>query len=160
MRVLVLEFAGVVDTESFNAVDRGAELQRQAARFRDALELITKGLESGDGELVGRGATQSALEYQAVLPKPQLPDVLAPGQAAGAMSVNVAHSGTVMGLLFAEEADRTAWAADEALGRLSGLTAVHHRQLIGSGVMPIPFPQHPHLQRGKSSHGASSDSAS
>ena len=70
MRVLVLEFAGVVDTESFHAVDRGAELQRQAARFRDALELITKGLESGDGELVGRGATQSALEYQAVLPKP------------------------------------------------------------------------------------------
>ncbi len=67
MRVLVLEFADVIDTESFNAVDRGAELQRQSARFRDALELITRGIESADGELVGRGATQSALAYQAVL---------------------------------------------------------------------------------------------
>ena len=84
MRVLVLEFAGVLDTESFNAVDRSAELQRHASRFREALELITKGVESGDAELVGIGATQSALSYQSVLPKPQLPAALALGQAAGA----------------------------------------------------------------------------
>ena len=136
MRILVLEFAGVVDTESFNAVDRGPELRGQADLFREALELITKGLESSSGELVGRGATQSALSYQEVLPKPQLPAVLALGQAAGAMGVNVAHSGTVMGLLFTDEADRIAWAADEAQKRLSDLTAVHYRRLIGGGVIP------------------------
>ena len=73
-----------------------------------------EGWRSGDGELVGCGATQSALAYQEVLPKPQLPAVLALGRAAGAMGVNVAHSGTVIGLLFGEDADRAKWAADEA----------------------------------------------
>ena len=160
LRVLVLEFAGVLDTESFNAVDRSAELQRQSLRFREALELITKGVESGDGEPVGRGATQSALAYQAVLPKPQLPAVLALGQAAGAMGVNVAHSGTVMGLLFGEDADRAAWAADEAWQRLPNLTAVHYRRLIGGGLLPMPPPRHPHLQQGKSSPPASPHSIS
>ena len=138
MRVLVLEFTGVVDTESFNAVDRSAELQRQAARFRDALDLITKGLESGDCKLIGRGATQSALAYQAVLPKPQLPAVLALGQTAGAVGVNVAHSGTVMGILFDGDEDRATWAGDEAWKRLSNLTAIHHSRLIGGGVRLIP----------------------
>ena len=135
MRVLVLEFAGVLDTESFNAVDRSAELQRHASRFREALELISRGVESGDAELVGLGATQSALSYQSVLPKPQLRAALALGQAAGATGVNVAHSGTVIGLLFGEETDRIAWAADEAWKRLSGLKAVHNHRLIGGGVI-------------------------
>ena len=143
MRVLVLEFAGVIDTESFNAVDRGTDLQRQAARFRDALELIAKGLESGDCKLVGRGATQSALAHQAVLPKPQLPTVLALGQTAGAVGVNVAHSGTVMGLLFDGNTDRSA-AEDEARKRFPDLTAVHDRRLIGGGLLPMPLSRRPH----------------
>ena len=135
MRVLVLEFAGVVDTEAFNAVDRDAELQWQEVSFREALRFITNGLESGDGELIGRGATQSALSHQTVLRKPQLPATLALGQAAGALGVNVAHSGTVVGLLFSGDADRITWAADEAWRRLSGLTEVHNRRLIGGGVI-------------------------
>ena len=134
MRVLVLEFAGVVDTEAFNAVDRDAELQRQEATFREALQLITEGLDSGDGELIGRGATQSALSHQTVLPKPQLPATLALGQDAGALGVDVAHSGTVVGLLFSGDAERITWAADAARTRLSGLTAVYNRKLIGGGV--------------------------
>ena len=143
MRVLVLEFAGVIDTESFNAVDRGTDLQRQAARFRDALELIAKGLESGDCKLVGRGATQSALAHQALLPKPQLPTVLALGQTAGAVGVNVAHSGTAMGLLFDGNTDRSA-AEDEARKRFPDLTAVHDRRLIGGGLLPMPLSRRPH----------------
>ena len=135
MRVLVLEFAGVVDTEAFNAVDRDAELREQEATFREALQLITEGLDNGYAELIGRGATQSALSHQTVLPKPQLPATLALGQAAGAVGVNAAHSGTVVGLLFSADAERTTWAADEAWRRLSGLTAVHNRKLIGGGVI-------------------------
>ena len=134
MRVLVLEFSDAVDTESFNAVDRDRELRRHAPRFRDALELITTGIESGDAEPIGRGATESAMAYQAVLPKPQLPGALALAEAAGALGVNVAHSGTVIGLLFAGDDDRVTWAAAEAPKRLYGLTAIHNRRLIGGGV--------------------------
>ncbi len=141
MRVLVLEFSDAVDTESFNAVDRDAELRRHAPRFRDALELITRGIESGDTESIGRGATESALAYQAVLPKLQLPEALALAEAAGALGVNVAHSGTVIGLLFAGDDDRITWAAAEAPKRLYGLTAVHDRRLIGGGVRQAAPPQ-------------------
>ena len=138
MRILVLEFEGDLDTESFNAVNREAELRGQSPLLRDALEMITRGLESGDARTVGLGATLSALTYQAVLPKPQLPVVLSLAQDAGALGVNVAHSGTVIGLLFDEDADRIAWAATEASKRLPGLTAVHNCRLIGGGVaLPV-----------------------
>ena len=135
MRILVLEFADTVDTEAFNAVDRNVELRRQAARFQEALALITAGVACADAELVGRGATESALAYQRVLPKPQLPAVLEIGRAAGAMGVNVAHSGTVMGLMFGEDAERVRWAAHHVSRRLPGLLATHEHRVIGGGVM-------------------------
>ena len=88
-----------------------------------------------DAELVGRGATESALAHQRVLPKPQLPAVLALGRAAGAVGVNVAHSGTVMGLMFGEDAERVRWAAHHVSRRLPGLLATHEHRVIGGGVM-------------------------
>lgn len=134
MRVLALEFADAVDTEAFNAVDRRAELRSHAARFREALDLITAGLADGDAKLIGEGATLSSLANQAVLPKPQLASVLELAQAAGAVGVNVAHSGTVLGLLFADDAERISWAAHQAWTRLPGLVAVHDCRVIGGGV--------------------------
>lgn len=136
MRVLVLEFADALDTEAFNAVNRESELQLREAHFREALDLITAGLKNGDDEMIGRGATQNTVAYQEVLPKPQLPAVLALGRAAGAVGVNVAHSGTVLGLLFPEDSERADWAAEEAWKRLRNLTAVHNRRLIGGGIVP------------------------
>ncbi len=139
MRVLVLEFAGALDTETFNAVERHAELQRLESSFREALELITEGLERGDSELIGRGATLSALSYQVVLPKPQLPEAATLARDAGALGVNVAHSGTAIGLLFRGDTECIAWASDSARRRLSDLVAVHDRQLIGGGVVRNPL---------------------
>lgn len=135
MRVLALEFADVVDTEAFNAVDRRAELRSHASRFREALDLITAGLADGDARLVGEGATLSSLANQNVLPKPQLAAVLDLAQAAGAVGVNAAHSGSVLGLLFAADADRIDWAERQAWARLSGLVAVHNCRVIGGGVV-------------------------
>ncbi|MCY4114467.1 MAG: GHMP kinase [Chloroflexi bacterium] len=134
MRVLALEFADEVDTEAFNAVDRRAEHRSHASRFREALDLITAGLAEGDAQPIGEGATLSSLANQAVLPKPQLASVLDLAQAAGAVGVNVAHSGTVLGLLFAADADRINWAERQAWARLPGLVAVHDSRVIGGGV--------------------------
>ncbi len=134
IRVLALEFADEVDTQAFNAVDRRTELRSHASRFREALDLITAGLADGDARPIGEGATLSSLANQAVLPKPQLSSVLELGRAAGAVGVNVAHSGTVLGLLFAEDADRIGWAARQAWSRLPGLVAVHDCRVVGGGV--------------------------
>ena len=134
MRVLALEFADEVDTQAFNAVDRRAEVRCHASRFREALDLITTGLTEGDARLIGKGATLSSLANQAVLPKPQLASVLDLGRTAGAVGVNVAHSGTALGMLFAEDADRIGWAALQAWRRLSGLVAVHGCRVVGGGI--------------------------
>lgn len=134
MRVLALEFADEVDTEAFNAVDRRAKHGSHASQFREALDLITAGLADGDARLIGEGATLSSLANQDLLPKPQLASALDLGRAAGAVGVNVAHSGTVLGLLFAADADRIGWAERRAWSRLPGLVAVHNRRVVGGGV--------------------------
>ena len=74
------------------------------------------------------------LANQELLPKPQLESVLDLAQAAGAVGVNVAHSGTVLGLLFAEGSDRIGWAESRAWSCLPGLVAVHDCRMVGGGV--------------------------
>jgi L-threonine kinase len=134
MRVLVLEFAGEVDTQAFNAQTRIAGARADEVQFREALDLISAGLAGGDPESIGRGATLSSLANQAVLPKSQLPAALELGRAAGAVGVNVAHSGTVIGLLFDADADRNDWAARAARQRLPGIVATHDCRIIGGGI--------------------------
>ncbi len=135
MRVLILEFAGTVHTQPFNSVDRRKLIEPQAARFREAVELIRAGLKGGDPQLIGRGASLSTVAHQSVLPKPQLPGVLALGRDAGASGVNAAHSGTVLGLLFPDDAERVSWARRRAWKRVPHLVSIRERRLIGGGVI-------------------------
>lgn len=132
--ILALEFVQGLDTVAFNSMDRTATLRRRSQSFRESLSLIEAGIATADSELVGRGASLNALTYQDVLAKPELPQVFALADAAGALGVNVAHSGTVVGLLFDEDAERVDWAAAQARSRLRGLREVHRQRLIGGGV--------------------------
>ncbi|MCY3558465.1 MAG: GHMP kinase [Chloroflexi bacterium] len=131
--VLVLEFEAELDTVAFNAIDRTAALRSRADSFRESLSLIEAGISTADSELIGRGASLSASTYQDVLAKPELPQVFALAEASGAVGVNIAHSGTVVGMLFNEDAERLEWAAAQARSRLLGLRATHRHRLIGGG---------------------------
>lgn len=97
--VLVLDFGGAVDTLEFNRVDRAALLRELAPTAERAAALVRRGLAEGDPALIGQGATMSALAHQRVLFKPQLPAVLEFARHVGAVGVNVAHSGAVIGVL-------------------------------------------------------------
>ena len=134
MSVLVLEFDQGLDTVAFNSIDRTAALRRRSESFREALSLIEAGIATADTELIGRGASLSASTYQEVLAKPELPEVFALAAAAGAVGVNIAHSGTVAGLLLDQDAERVEWAAAQARLRLPELYEVHRQRLIGGGV--------------------------
>jgi L-threonine kinase len=134
MGVLALEFAESVDTEVFNRVDRRAVLQSQAERFEEALGLIVAGLGSSDGILIGQGATLNALAYQMVVPNPRLSMVLDLARRVGAVGVNVAHSGTVLGLLFLDDPEQVMAAARHAESAFPDLIASHQHRLIGGGV--------------------------
>ena len=138
MRVLVLEFAGEVDTEAFNAGNRANGVYQDDGRFREALDLIAAGLANGDPRQIGEGATLSSQANQCVLPKPQLPHAMKLAKDAGALGVNVAHSGTVIGLLFDADAERIAWAAHSARQRLPEIVTIHDCRMIGGGAVVHP----------------------
>jgi len=138
MEILVLEFADQVDTEVFNRTDRRPLLERISGRFLEAFRLIAAGLETGDGGLVGLGATLDAIAYQDVFPNPYLETGLELARITGAVGLNVAHSGTVLGLLFLDDPEQAAWAARRARATLSGLISTHRRLMIGGGVTVEP----------------------
>jgi L-threonine kinase len=66
------------------------------------MELVMKGVEQGDCQLIGQGATISALANQRILYKPCLEEMIKISNKFGAVGINVAHSGTVIGVLFSQ----------------------------------------------------------
>lgn len=100
MGILALDFGGEVDTLEFNRRPDLPELNRlNEPDLARALSLVRLGIAGGDPRLVGEGATISALASQRILPKPGLEELVDFALGIGAYGVNVAHSGTVAGIL-------------------------------------------------------------
>ena len=83
---------------------------------------------------IGWGATLSAAANQQLLPNAHFDAVVKLSKEADAVGVNVAHSGTVMGMLFADDRRLTEKAADTASQRLRGLESVRCCRIVGGGV--------------------------
>jgi uncharacterized protein involved in propanediol utilization len=69
--------------------------------YRPILGLLRRAVERQDAALLGRAATASTLLMQRHRPKRQMPELLHLAKETGALGVQVAHSGTVAGFLFA-----------------------------------------------------------
>lgn len=103
--IAVFDAGGEVDTIDFNLRSDLAELNcRKEPEVMEALRMVEQGIRSGDSRLIGAGATLSALANQAILFKPSLESIIAISRSFGAVGVNAAHSGTVIGVLFDAEA--------------------------------------------------------
>jgi uncharacterized protein involved in propanediol utilization len=73
--------------------------------FRPLLGLLRQAVRHQDAELCGRVATASARINQRHLPKPHFDGLEALVERAGGVGLQVAHSGTVVGLLFRPDDD-------------------------------------------------------
>ena len=135
MRVLILDFGGSVDTLEFNQADRDSVLKRLAPEMAEAVSLIEDGISRGDPLRIGRGATLSAQANQQVLFNPHLEPALELSRELGAVGVNVAHSGTVIGMLFRDDAALVERAAAAARQQLPGLESALPRRIVGGGVV-------------------------
>jgi L-threonine kinase len=101
MHIAVFDVGGEVNTQAFNQRDDLAVLNTaKESLVRQAVDLVTDGLRRGDSRLIGQGATLSAVANQPVLYKPCLQQVIELAERHGAVGVNAAHSGTVVGILF------------------------------------------------------------
>ncbi len=138
MLVVVLDLGDVVDTLAFNAMDRRDALAAEERRFAEALACIREGVRLGDAALVAHGATASASAYRRIVPLPHFEKALAFAREAGALGVCAAHSGSVAGLLFADDVEQANAAAARARARLPGLRGLYVHRLAGGGVAPLP----------------------
>ena len=137
MRVVALDFGGGVDTLAFNGVNREATLKCLQPEFSEALALIEQGVRNGSAADIGAGATRSAVANQHLLYKPQLDAALQLARDVGAVGVNAAHSGTVLGLLFEDEVALAENAVSQAWENLFGIQRIMNRRIVGGGVVHI-----------------------
>lgn len=100
MKILILDPGDKVNTLVFN---RRRDLRIlhgvNAKLIKEACSLVKEGIKKKSPELIGIGTTLSSLCNQIILYKPHLSKIISLSRKMGALGVNVAHSGTVMGIL-------------------------------------------------------------
>ena len=138
MEIVALDFGGTVDTVEFNRVDRRSLWQSLRKETDEALRLVRAGIKAGDPAMVGRGASVSAQASLEVLPKPRLHDVMAFAEDVGAVGVNVAHSGTIIGILLDARPRRGKSTFRRAQRAFPDAEDVHHFRLLGGGLQRVP----------------------
>lgn len=102
--IMIFDFGGTVDTISFNQRDDLKEKNKNnETQIKSAYELVKKGLKEKNPSLVGQGATMSSLLNQSILYKPKLEEILDLVTKLGALGINIAHSGTILGILLEKD---------------------------------------------------------
>lgn len=97
--LLVLESPRVLRTADYHRQPREAALRTHASTLAQAWENVQAACESNNASLLGEAATLSAIASQTLLPKPGFDALLALVESCGLYGLNVAHSGSVVGLM-------------------------------------------------------------
>jgi L-threonine kinase len=100
LRVLIVDDGGEVDTIGFDR-ERARGVYRQCrALVQGMVELLKRGLRERRDDWVAGAATASARISQSILHKPHFDALLRLALDNGALGVNCAHSGSVLGVLY------------------------------------------------------------
>ena len=106
LKILMFDCGGKVDTLWFNRRHDLKRLYREnEATIKKAMDLLRLGFKEKNINYIGQAAAASAYANQKILYKKQLEDVMMISENYGAVGVNVAHSGTIIGVLFAQDTD-------------------------------------------------------
>lgn len=97
--ILLLESPQILNTEDYHRRDRQPALLASAASLAQAWQLFTQAAERRDCSLLGQATTLSAQASQRLLVKPDFAALMALVEALDLYGLNVAHSGSVVGLL-------------------------------------------------------------
>ncbi len=100
LKLLLLESPDVVLTEDFHKRDRRAALLAREPLLAQAWKLLTAACEQQDPQRLGEAATLSAIASQDLLPKPGFSELHALADKGKIYGLNVAHSGSVAGLIY------------------------------------------------------------
>lgn len=137
LRVLVVDCGGAVDTMAFDRDRAHHVYARNEKAVRASLALATRGLATGDPTLLARAATMSARLSQQILHKAPFDDIARIAGAAGALGVNCAHSGSVLGILYRPDGARGAMLRQTIAGELGDAVSIVGDHAFISGGLHV-----------------------
>ncbi|HGM5488874.1 TPA: GHMP kinase [Serratia fonticola] len=98
--ILLLESPLQLNTADYHRRDRRQSLLAHATTLAQAWALFSQAMQDRNHHQLGEATTLSARASQQILPKPRFDELLAIVEHSGIYGLNVAHSGSVVGLLF------------------------------------------------------------
>jgi L-threonine kinase len=136
--VLVIEQPGTVDTEEFNRKDIASLLEKKAALYTEAFDLLYQGIREGNTSLIGRASTMSALASTDLLEKDSQEYILDMARSFGCPGICTAHSGTLTGVLIDKAGGVPDWLEEMQLHLMRNLpsgTSISLRSLVPGGPL-------------------------
>lgn len=138
LKILVFDEGGSIDTVSFNKqADLQNKILEKESIIQESFDLFKQGLITHDIKLIGQAATLSAFGNQRILYKPNLYDFHDVGNSYNSVGTIIAHSGTIMGLLFPVDYGRIDDCKNEILRKLPQLTYVDMVETTNEGLTYI-----------------------
>jgi len=99
--VYIIDIGQQVDTEKFNGIKDLKEKNKQKEQVvKHALRLALKAFRQSDLKPLGNAMKMSAVAHQSILFKSHLTDIIDISDRYHAVGVNVAHSGSAIGVFF------------------------------------------------------------
>lgn len=138
LKILVFDEGGSIDTVSFNKqADLQNKILEKESIIQESFDLFKQGLITHDIKLIGQAATLSAFGNQRILYKSNLYDFHDVGNSYNSVGTIIAHSGTIMGLLFPVDYGRIDDCKNEILRKLPQLTYVDTVETTNEGLTYI-----------------------
>ena len=136
--LLVLESPVILRTADYHRLPREAALKAHSGALQQAWDKVQNACIQQDASLLGEAATLSAIASQALLPKPGFDALMALAESCDLYGVNVAHSGSVVGLMLdrrRHDVEYVKWSLAQ-----SGLAEIwpqqHLLKAVAGGVQP------------------------
>lgn len=105
-KVVILEPSDILDTKSIRMTPNYKTYKMQNKEIiKKSFELLDEGLAKNDLNLIGKACTYSGLANENIHKKPFLEKIIDISNKYGCYGVNIAHSGTVIGILMHREMD-------------------------------------------------------
>lgn len=135
MKILIFDEGGMVDTVAFNGrSDLPKLIAEKEELITEALAKFKEGIRTHNMSLMGEASTISAFGNQRILPKPSLYDFHQLGIEFNSLGTIIAHSGTIMGLLFPSDDTSIHLAKTAIVRELPHLTYIDTVETTNEGI--------------------------
>ena len=105
-RVIILEPKEILETKIIRSNPNYLNIKLEnKSIIKKSFNLLEKGLKNNDLKLIGEACTLSSLANENIHKKPYLNEIIEISESMNAYGVNIAHSGTVIGILIDKNMD-------------------------------------------------------